>query len=82
MESTGKYRIPVFNILEKNNLFVTLAHPKYTLAHPRELFDVIPFVDGRCKTPIGEIQAAIDGAISHEQAVKFRQCLNQFAMPF
>lgn len=75
MESTGKYRIPVFNILEKNNLFVTLAHPG-------ELFDVIPFVDGRCKTPIGEIQAAIDGAISPEQAVKFRQCLNQFAMPF
>ena len=30
MESTGKYWIPVFNILEKNNLFVTLAHPKYT----------------------------------------------------
>ena len=30
MESTGKYWIPVFNILEKDNLFVTLAHPKYT----------------------------------------------------
>ena len=29
MESSGKYRIPVFNILEKN-CWVTLAHPKYT----------------------------------------------------
>ena len=30
MESTCKYWIPVFNILEKNNLWVTLSHPKYT----------------------------------------------------
>lgn len=29
MESSGKYRIPVFNILEKT-CWVTLAHPKYT----------------------------------------------------
>ena len=29
MESTGKYWIPVFNILERS-CFVTLAHPKYT----------------------------------------------------
>ena len=29
MESTGKYWIPVFNVLEKNNIFVTLSHPKY-----------------------------------------------------
>ena len=35
-----------------------------------------PFVHSRCKTPIEEIQAAIDGAISAEQAVKLRQCLN------
>lgn len=27
MESTGKYWIPVFNILEKNNIWVTLSHP-------------------------------------------------------
>jgi transposase len=163
MESTGKYWIPVFNILEKT-CFVTLAHPKYTkpqkgnktdrkdakwicdlfmcdmikpsfipspeirqlrdliryrtkltnmmtgeknraqncltvsnlklddvfsdvfgkssmsitnymLDHPGESFDVSPFVDGRCKTPIEEIQAAVDGAISAEQAVKLRQCL-------
>ena len=165
MESTGKYWIPVFNILEKDGLSVVLAHPKYTkpqkgnktdrkdakwicdlfmcdmvkpsfippadirhlrdlvryrfkltcmitgeknraqncltvsnlklddvfsdvfgkssrsiteqlLAHPGEFFDVAPFVDGRCKTPIEEIQAAVDGAISPEQAVKLRQCLN------
>ena len=29
MESTGKYWIPVFNILEKN-CNIVLAHPKYT----------------------------------------------------
>ena len=164
MESTGKYWIPVFNILEKS-CSVTLAHPKYTkpqkgnktdrkdakwicdlfmcnmvkpsfipppeirqlrdliryrvkltnmltgeknraqncltvsnlklddvfsdvfgkssrsitnymLEHPGETFDVTPFVDGRCKTPISEIQAAVDGAISPEQAVKLRQCLS------
>lgn len=165
MESTGKYWIPVFNILEKNNIWVTLSHPKYTkpqkgnktdrkdakwicdlymcgmvqssfippadirqlrdlvryqfkltcmitseknrahncltvsnfkldevfsdifgksarsiteqiLQHPGETFDVAPFVDRRCKTPIEEIQAAVDGAISAEQAVKLRQCLD------
>ena len=46
------------------------------LQHPGETFDVTPFVDGRCNTPIEEIQAAVDGAISKEQAVKLRQCLN------
>ncbi len=35
-----------------------------------------PFVDSRCKTPMEEIQAAVDGAISPEQAIKLRQCLN------
>ena len=165
MESTGKYWIPVFNILEKNDIWVTLSHPKYTkpikgnktdrkdakwicdlymcgmtkpsfippadirqlrdlvryrfkltcmitgeknrahncltvsnlkldevfsdifgkssrsiteyiLYHPGEYFDVAPFVHSKCKTPIEEIQAAVDGAISHEQAVKLRQCLD------
>ena len=164
MESTGKYWIPVFNILEKA-CFVTLAHPKYTkpqkgnktdrkdakwicdlfmcdmvkpsfippadirqlrdllryrtkltniltgeknralncltvsnlklddvftdvfgkssrsiisyiLEHPGQNFDVTPFVDKRCKKPIEEIQAAVDGAISREQAVKLKECLN------
>ena len=163
MESSGKYWIPVFNILEKT-CAVTLAHPKYTkpqkgnktdrkdakwicdlfmcnmikpsfippadirqlrdlvryrtkltnmltgeknrahncltvsnlklddvfsdifgkssrsiteyiLAHPGEPFDVAPFVNGRCKTPVSEIQDAVDGAVSPEQAVKLRQCL-------
>ena len=31
---------------------------------------------GVAKTPIEEIQAAVDGAVSPEQAVKLRQCLN------
>lgn len=165
MESTGKYWIPVFNILEKHDLWVTLSHPKYTkpmkgnktdrkdakwicdlymcgmvkpsfippedirqlrdlvryrfkincmitgeknrahncltvsniklddvfsdifgkssrsiteyiLQHPGKTFDVSPFVCGRCKAPVEEIQAAVDGAISEEQAVKLRECLN------
>lgn len=46
------------------------------LQHPREKFDIAPFVHGRCKTPIEEIQAAVDGATSKEQAVKLRQCLD------
>lgn len=46
------------------------------LQHLGETFDVTPFVGGRCKTPIEEIQAAIDGVISKEQAVKLRQCLD------
>ena len=163
MESTGKYWIPVFNILEKS-CWVTLAHPKYTkpqkgnktdrkdakwicdlfmcdmikpsfipppdirqlrdlmryrmkltnmltgeknralncltvsnlklddvfsdvfgkssrsiiryiLEHPGEKFDVSPFVDKRCKHPVEEIQAAVDGAISREQAAKLKECL-------
>ena len=48
----------------------------YILDHPGETFDVAPFVDKRCKTPMEEIQAAVDGAISQEQAVKLRQCLS------
>lgn len=149
MESTGKYWIPVFNVLEKAYVSVILSHPKYTkpqkgnktdrkdakwicdlfmcdmvkpsfippadirhlrdlvryrfklicmitgeknraqncltvsnlklddvfsdvfgkssrsiteyiLEHPGDLFDVTPFVDRRCKTPIEEIQAALD----------------------
>ena len=163
MESSGKYWIPVFNILE-HSCFVTLAHPKYTkpqkgnktdrkdakwicdlfmcdmikpsfippanirhlrdlmryrfkltnmivgeknrtqncltvsnltlddvftdvfgksamsitkyiLDHPGESFDVAPFVDRRCKTPVEVIQDAVDGAICPEQAVKLRACL-------
>lgn len=47
----------------------------FILDHPGETFDVTPFVDRRCKTPIEEIQAAVDGAVSHEQAIKLRECL-------
>jgi hypothetical protein len=47
----------------------------YILNHPGEQFDVAPFVHRGCKHPIEEIQAAIDGAISPEQAVKLRECL-------
>ena len=46
------------------------------LQHPGEIFDAAPFVHRRCKTPIAEIQAAVDGAVSKEQAVKLRQCLD------
>lgn len=49
---------------------------EYILAHPGETFDVSPCVDKRCKTPIEEIQAAVDGAVSPEQAIKLRQCLD------
>ena len=42
------------------------------LDKPGEHFDVAPFVDRRCKTPIEEIQLSIDGSISHEQAEKLK----------
>ena len=32
MESTGKYWIPVFNILEEADIYVLLTHPKYVRA--------------------------------------------------
>jgi len=50
---------------------------EFILAHPGETFDVSPFIDRRCKTPISEIQAAVDGAVSHEQALKLRLCLDR-----
>ena len=49
---------------------------EYILAHPGEKFNVAPFVDNHCKTPIDQIQDAVDGAICPEQAVKLRECLN------
>jgi transposase len=48
---------------------------KYIIAHPGERFDVAPFVHGRCKHPIKEIQAAVDGSISREQAAKLVEIL-------
>ena len=47
----------------------------YILAHPGETFDVAPFVDKRCKHSVEEIQAAVDGAVSREQAAKLKECL-------
>ena len=44
----------------------------YMLEHPGEAFDVTPFVDGRCRSPIEEIQAAADGAFSPWQAEKLK----------
>lgn len=49
---------------------------EYILVHPGEPFDVAQFVDRRCKSPLSEIQAAVDGAVSPAQAVKLRQCLD------
>jgi len=49
---------------------------KYMLDHPGEQFNVAPFVDIRCKQPIEEIQAAVDGSISPEQAAKLREILS------
>ena len=42
------------------------------LERPGEPFDVAPFVDSRCKTPIEDIQAAVDGVMCAEQAEKLR----------
>jgi len=44
----------------------------HLLEHPGEAFDVAPYVDGRCKSPISDIQAAIDGFICEEQAEKLK----------
>ena len=44
----------------------------YMLEHPGESFDVAPLVDGRCKSPIKEIQAAVDGAFNPFQAEKLK----------
>ncbi len=46
------------------------------LDHPGGTFDVTPFVDRRCKHPIEEIQAAVDGTVSREQAAKLKICLD------
>ena len=48
------------------------AITSYLLEHPGETFDVVPFVDPRCKTPIGDIQAAVDGMMCANQAEKLR----------
>jgi transposase len=49
---------------------------KYILEHPGEHFDVTPFVHKGCKQPVEEIQAAVDGSVSPEQAVKLKEVLD------
>ena len=44
----------------------------HMLENPGEPFDVSPFVHGRCKTPITEIQAAVDGSFNEFQAEKLK----------
>lgn len=44
----------------------------HLIEHPGEPFDVTPYVDGRCKTPIPDIQDAIDGSICLQQAGKLQ----------
>ena len=44
----------------------------HLLEHPGEAFDVAPFVDRRCKSPVEEIQQAVDGAFSPWQADKLK----------
>lgn len=48
---------------------------QYILEHPSERFDVASFLDRRCKHSVEEGQAAVDGAVSLEQAAKLRECL-------
>ena len=43
--------------------------------HPGQRFDVAPFINRRCKHSTEEIQAAIDGAVSREQAAKLKEAL-------
>lgn len=42
------------------------------LEHPSETFDVSPYIHKRCKHPIEEIQASINGAIYPKQATKLK----------
>jgi transposase len=59
------------DVFGKSSLSIT----NHILENPGEKFDVSPFIDRRCKTPTPEIQAAVDGSISPEQAVKLREIL-------
>jgi len=59
----------VFSNVFGKSASAIIAH---MLEHPGELFDVAPFVDGRCKTPIDQIQAAADGSFNPSQAEKLK----------
>lgn len=56
------------NVFGKSASAIT-AH---LLEYPGEPFDVSPFVHGRCKTPIAQIQEAVDGCFAPEQAAKLK----------
>lgn len=60
------------DVFEKTSRSIT----EYILSRPGELFDVTPIVNSKCKTPVEEIQTAVDGTISPEQTVKLRRYLN------
>jgi transposase len=60
------------DVFGKSSMSIT----KYILNHPGEQFDVAPFVHPRCKQPLEEIQAAVDGSIAPEQAAKLREILS------
>jgi transposase len=45
---------------------------EHMLEHPSDAFDVAPFVDGRCKAPVEQIQEAVDGCFAPEQAEKLK----------
>ena len=49
-----------------NNVFGKSARSitNFILDHQREAFDVFPFIDPRCKTPVSKIQTTVDGAVS------------------
>ena len=69
--STGSLFLMFWRRITSGSLFPTpdIPSPKKTNKTDRK--------NVRYKTPIEEIQAAVDDAISKEQAVKLRQCLNQ-----
>jgi|GEM_PF-1798988 len=66
----GNYKLDaVFtNVFGKSSTAIV----DYMLEHPGEKFDVTPFVNGHCKTPISEIQEAVDGDFPLAQAEKLK----------
>lgn len=44
---------------------------QYLLEHPGESFDVRPFIHARCKTPVEEIQAAVEGRFLYLKRLSF-----------
>ncbi|MDR1066554.1 MAG: IS110 family transposase [Clostridiales bacterium] len=59
------------DVFGKSSMSITA----YILKHPGETFDVTPFVHKGCKHSIEEIQTAVDGSVSPEQATRLREIL-------